>query len=477
MKLYSRTEKYNYKKNYLLIINNLSEINNLYFLDIYHKKLISSKLTNNTIFYFHTKSNFIIVNKITKQLNENILLENIRREGSRIYNILKLNNIKIINIKTCFNSKKTNNKIIVSYIEGLSLKGYEFLKYKSEKPKYRLEKIFAEMTKDETKEIQNILDGVCFTKNLINEPLSFLTAVQLSKEIKKINKNTKTKITILNKKQIHKIKMGGLLAVNKGSVDPPTFNIIEWKPKKHKNTKPVVLIGKGIVYDTGGLSLKPTANSMDRMKSDMSGAGVVIGSIYSIAKNNLPIHVIGLIPATDNRPSGNAYVPGDVVTMYNGSTVEVLNTDAEGRMLLADALAYAKRYNPGLVVDLATLTGSAASTTGIYGAIIMGNTKKNIQEIQEIGYKKNEKTVELPLWDDYKKELSSNIADIKNIGGNSAGAITAGKFLEHFTDYPWVHIDIAGVSHTVKSHYYYNSGATGFGVRLLYYFLKNYNEK
>ncbi len=271
--------------------------------------------------------------------------------------------------------------------------------------------------------------------------------------------------------------MGGLLAVNKGSIDPPTFNIIEWKPKKRKNTKPVILVGKGVVYDTGGLSLKPTANSMDRMKSDMSGAGVVIGAMYSIAKNNLPIHVIGLIPATDNRPSGNAYVPGDVVTMYSGSTVEVLNTDAEGRMLLADALAYAKKYNPELVIDLATLTGSAAHATGIYGAIVMGNTKKNIQKIQKIGYEINEKTVELPLWDDYKKELSSNIADIKNIGGNSAGAITAGKFLEHFTNYPWVHVDIAGVSHTMKSHYYYNPGATGFGVRLLYYFLKNYNEK
>ena len=168
--------------------------------------------------------------------------------------------------------------------------------------------------------------------------------------------------------------MGGLLAVNKGSVDPATFTIMEWKPENARNSKPIVLVGKGIVYDTGGLSLKPTANSMDLMKCDMGGAAAVSGAIYAIAKNNLPIHVIALVPATDNRPGGDAYAPGDVITMYSGKTVEVLNTDAEGRMILADALAYAKKFKPEVVIDLATLTGAAAVAVGKFHGLMIATT-------------------------------------------------------------------------------------------------------
>ena len=268
--------------------------------------------------------------------------------------------------------------------------------------------------------------------------------------------------------------MGGLLAVNQGSLDEPTFSILEWKPKNAKNKKPIILVGKGIVYDTGGLSLKPT-KGMDIMKVDMAGAGTVVGAMHAIASNKLPKHVIGLIPATDNRPSGNAYAPGDVVTMFNKLTVEVLNTDAEGRMILADALSYADKYNPELVIDLATLTGAAARAIGHFGIVSMHkNAEKYHSQLKESGNVTHERLAEMPFWDDYDTLLKSDVADIKNIGGPIAGAITAGKFLSNFINYPWIHLDIAGPAYVESSYGYRGKGATGMGVRLLYNFIKNF---
>jgi leucyl aminopeptidase len=268
--------------------------------------------------------------------------------------------------------------------------------------------------------------------------------------------------------------MGGLLAVNSGSQLPPTFTILEHKPKNAKNKKPYVLVGKGVVYDTGGLSLKPTAGSMDSMKSDMAGAAAVVGAIYAIAKNNLPIHVIGLIPATDNRPGEMAYTPGDVITLRGGITVEVLNTDAEGRLILGDALDYAKKYNPELVLDLATLTGAQVMAIGQYGAAIMGSAPQDVKnQLTTVGYDTHERVAEMPFWDEYDDLIKSDIADIKNVGGREGGCITAGKFLARFTDYPWIHLDIAGPSFLTSPEHYKPKGGTGYGVRLLYQFLKS----
>jgi leucyl aminopeptidase len=250
---------------------------------------------------------------------------------------------------------------------------------------------------------------------------------------------------------------------------------MEWKPKSAKNKKPIILVGKGVVYDTGGLSLKPTANSMDIMKCDMGGAAAVSCAIYAIAKAKIPIHIVGLVPATDNRPGGNAYAPGDVVTMFDGTTVEVLNTDAEGRMILADALAYAKKYKPELVIDAATLTGSAMRAIGSYGSVVMGTASETaFNKLEESGENTYERTVRFPFWDEYGEEIKSPIADIKNLGGASAGAITAGKFLEHFTDYPWIHVDIAGPAWADSDSGYLSKGGTGTGVRLFFDFVKNY---
>jgi leucyl aminopeptidase len=210
------------------------------------------------------------------------------------------------------------------------------------------------------------------------------------------------------------------------------------------------------------------------MKSDMGGAAAIVGTVLAIAKLKTPIHVIALIPATDNRPGQNAYAPGDIVTMYDGTTVEVLNTDAEGRMVLADALAYANKYEPELVIDAATLTGAAARAIGSFGIVAMGNAKqKEFKLLDKAGFQTYDRIVQFPFWDDYFEEMKSPIADLNNLGSGAAGMITAGKFLEHFTKYPYIHLDIAGPAYTHKKNGYYGLGGTGAGVRLLTEYLKS----
>lgn len=366
-----------------------------------------------------------------------------------------------------------SSKAIELFLEGLGLASYKFDKYLSDKKPATLKEVYTANSKVKIDELNAIIDATCWARDLVNEPVSYLNAPKLSMEIVNKCEGTGLKVEIFEKQKIETLKMGGLLAVNKGSVDPPTFTIVEWKPKNVKNKKPIVLVGKGIVYDTGGLSLKPTANSMDMMKCDMGGAAAMAGAIYGIAKLNLPLHVIALIPATDNRPGGNAYAPGDIITMFNGMTVEVLNTDAEGRMALADALAYSNKYKPELVIDAATLTGAAARAIGENAAVVMGNADQaEIDLMIESGYNVHDRVVQFPFWDEYGEQMKSPIADLKNLGGPSAGMITAGKFLENFTDSPYIHIDIAGPAFLQKNDGYRKKGGTGAGVRLLIEFLK-----
>lgn len=362
-----------------------------------------------------------------------------------------------------------------AFAEGLALSAYSFDKYFSKKEESPLSEIALQGAGEEERaELEAIVNGTFLARDLVNEPLSFLTAEQLAKEAEKAGAAYGFKVEVFNKKKIESLKMGGLLAVNRGSQDPPTFSVLEYNGSGDANAQPIVLVGKGVVYDTGGLSLKPTAGSMDSMKSDMAGAAAVIGAISVAAQMKLNKRIIGLIPATDNRPGEKAYVPGDVVKMFDGSTVEVLNTDAEGRMLLADALAYAKNYQPSLVLDLATLTGAAAIAIGKYGVVTMGTADdQDFQALAAAGDVVYERTARFPFWEEYDELLKSTIADQKNIGGREAGAITAGKFLEKFTDYPWIHIDIAGPAFLNAPHHYRTQGGTGVGVRLLYQFLKN----
>ena len=410
-----------------------------------------------------------------KEKNPNLHAEKCRLIGDKLTE--KLNHVKSVLIIDI----KKNQLEAIQIAEGMALSNYTFNQHKTNPKPNKLNTIYLckNSNKKHLEELQNIINAVYFTRNLVNEPFSHLTAINLANAAKNSGKKHGFKTTILNKKKIESLKMGGVLAVNKGSIDEPTFTIMEWKPKNYKNKKPIVLIGKGIVFDTGGLSLKPTANSMDIMKVDMAGAGTVIGAMQAIATNKLPVHVIGLTPATDNRPSGNAYAPGDVITMHSGKTVEVLNTDAEGRLILADALSFAKKYTPELVIDLATLTGSAAAAIGHYGIVSMHEgAEKEHSELKKIGESVHERLAEMPFWSDYDELIKSDVADIKNLGGPQAGAITAGKFLANFIDYPWIHLDIAGPSYTAKKYGYRGKGATAMGVRLLYQFIKiKYGKK
>ncbi|MGI8891932.1 MAG: leucyl aminopeptidase family protein [Bacteroidia bacterium] len=387
-----------------------------------------------------------------------------------------LNKYKVENIALA--DEGAGSDVTLAFAEGVALSNYQFSKYftgkkKKENSLKKISIVGGDASKEEINQLQIVVDATYLARDLVNEPLSYLTATQLTEEFRDMCKVAGVKITVWDKKKIVSEKMGGLLAVNKGSIDPPTFTIMEYKPSGAKNKKPIVLVGKGVVFDTGGLSLKPTANSMDMMKCDMAGAAAVGSAIYAVAKARLPIHIVALVPATDNRPDGNAYVPGDVITMYNGATVEVLNTDAEGRMILADALTYAKNYKPELVLDFATLTGAAAAAVGQYGIVCMGTAGKDVMdEMKEAGNEVYERLAEFPFWEEYDELIKSDIADMKNVGGPYGGAITAGKFLQRFTDYPWIHFDIAGPAFIKSNDSYRGKNGTGTAVRFIFEYLK-----
>lgn len=402
-----------------------------------------------------------------------LVLESARKAGSSLASEIRHYNTRQLTLASGID----DNEMLLAFAEGVFLGNYQFAKYKKEGNTSKLEQIrilSPSITDEELNSLQAVCEANLLARDLVNAPVSHLSAEDFSDEIRKLGKEAGFKVEVLNKTKIESLKMGGLLAVNAGSIDPPTFNILEWKPKNAVNTKPIILVGKGVVYDTGGLSIKSTPGSMDTMKSDMAGGAAVAGMLYALAKTKLPLYVVGLIPATDNRPGGRAVAPGDVITMHDGTTVEVLNTDAEGRLILADALSYAKKYEPELVLDFATLTGAAARAIGQYGTVFMGTAGEDIKnQLNESGKTTYERLVEFPMWDEYGEMVKSDIADLKNVSaGPSAGAITAGKFLEHFTDYPWLHFDIAGPSFLSSADTYRGKYATGVGVRLIMDFLK-----
>lgn len=433
------------------------------------------KKNDKKIITINTLSRIVSIVLIDETKNHYTNLETIRKYGNILSDTLnaeKLNSIYVLN-------ELPNADYSLAMAEGLALSNYQFIKHKPSEAKKEnsFKSIFLVDTKVNQLQISNIsiaIDATLKARDLVNEPVNFLNATQLSQAFKTMGKNAGFKVDVYNKSKIKQLKMGGLLAVNQGSVDEPTFTVMEYKPKNAKNKKPYVLVGKGVVYDTGGLSLKPTANSMDLMKCDMAGSAAVGCTLYAIAKAKLDIHVIGLVPATDNRPGYNAFAPGDIITMMDGSTVEMLNSDAEGRMILADALHFAKRYNPEMAIELSTLTGAAAAAIGQYGIVSMGTaTDEQKTKLTVSGLRMHERLVEFPFWDEYTDLLKSDIADQKNLGGPYGGAITAGKFLEKFTSYPYMHFDIAGPAFVTAKDSYRGKGGTGYGVRLLFDFFSN----
>jgi len=312
-----------------------------------------------------------------------------------------------------------------------------------------------------------IAKGVKLAKDLGNLPGNICNPTYLSNQAKHLGKDySSIKISVLDKAAMEKLKMGALLAVAKGSVEPPKLIVMEYNGGGKKQ-KPVVFVGKGITFDSGGISIKQAA-AMDEMKYDMCGAAAVLGVMAACAELQLPLNVIGVIPTCENKPDGNASNPGDIVTSMSGQTVEILNTDAEGRLILCDALTYCERYNPEKVIDIATLTGACVIALGHHVTGVMGNHNPLIHEILNAGKTSGDRAWGLPLLDEYQEQLKSNFADIPNVAGRDAGAITAACFLSRFTKkYHWAHMDIAGtawVSGEAK-------GATGRPVPLLTQFL------
>ncbi|MCX6287332.1 MAG: leucyl aminopeptidase [Bacteroidetes bacterium] len=443
-----------------------------------HKELKKDIISYNRL------ENWIYVYVIKDEKADHKRREECRKAGDKVGNMLNSQKAE----KVVIFDHENHPAETLAFAEGMALGNYQFLKYKQDKEKKntlrKIEIYSGSVTRepgtgsrDTNPDRLNIVNEAVYKcRDLINEPASYLTATVFSKEIEKLGKDCGAKVEVMNKKKLEVLQMGGILGVNKGSHEPPTFTVMEWKPADAVNKKPIVLVGKGIVFDSGGMNLKP-GDSMLNMKDDMSGAAAVALAVYAIAKAKLPVYVVGLMPATDNRLGTRAIVPGDVLKMHNGMTVEVLNTDAEGRLILADALSYARKYKPELVIDMATLTGAAVRAIGKFACAGMeARASEELLEITDSGFRTCERIVELPMWDEYGELIKSEFADLKNLGPGDAGTITAGKFLEKFTDYPYIHLDIAGPAFLDKADSYRGIGGTGFGVRLLFdYIMKRVN--
>ena len=371
---------------------------------------------------------------------------------------------------------------IEAIVRGADLGLYDFNTYKSEKKSFRpvLMKITInnKLVPSVNKIIKRgeiISNAIMLSRDLSNLPSNDCTPTYLAQRVKKISSSRPIKTTVFTTQKLKQLGFGGLLGVAQGSKQPPCFIIMEYSGGKRKE-KPIVFVGKTITFDTGGISIKPSA-SMDEMKHDKSGGATVIGIMQAVADLKLPVNVVGLIPATENMPGGSAYKPGDILTFYNKKTAEILNTDAEGRVILADALSYAQTYKPKMIIDFATLTGACIVALGTVASGMIGNDKKIMNLLMKSAEHTGEKVWELPLWDEYKKLIRSDVADIKNIGGRGAGTITAAAFLSHFVgEYPWVHLDIAGTAWTQEGtpkKSYIKKGATGVGVLLSIDFLRS----
>jgi len=371
-------------------------------------------------------------------------------------------------------------------VEGSVLGLYRFLKYKTNEESDRKKDITTITLLTETaasvKALQSgakagavIADSTSMVRDMVSCPPVDMTPAIVAAKAQELARQLGFTVRVLERAQMQKLGMGALLGVASGSVQPPKFIIIEYRKG---GKKPVIaLVGKTITFDSGGISIKPSEN-MDKMKDDMSGGAAVLGAIRTAAALKLPLNIVGLLPATENMPSGSAYKPGDVLRTLSGQTIEIINTDAEGRLILSDALAYACRYKPAVIVDIATLTGACRIALGQEATGMVGTDEKLKQKIREAGEKTGERVWELPLWEGYYDQIKSDIADMKNAGSRDGGVITAAALLSKYVQkYPWVHLDIAATSWTEKERPYTPKGATGIGMRLLTQFLRDYEKK
>ncbi len=370
--------------------------------------------------------------------------------------------------------------------EGFLLGSFRLLDYKTGdagKDNYALKQLtFALPDRKRLKVLQAavergqiIAEGQILARRLAFTPANDLTPRKYASKAQQLARKYGFKCKILDEKAIAAQKMGALLGVARGSVEPPRFIVLEYNGGR-TGQKPVVLVGKGVTFDSGGISLKPGMN-MHEMKQDMAGSAVVLSTVITAARLGLKLNLVGLIPATENMPSGQATRPGDIHVSRKGKTIEIINTDAEGRLILADALDYANEFNPQAVIDIATLTGATLYILGYSGAPIMGNNGRLLERIEAGAEATSERVWTLPIWDDFREQMKSSIADLVNSGGRPAGTLAAGAFLENFIgDWPWAHIDIAYVDLEPSGKAYVPKGATGFGVRLLTDVLANWKK-
>ena len=427
-------------------------------------------------FAFNQLSQWLCVSVVPKKKDLNLQVEAFRKLGAKILDFCDKEYIKDLQFVS-----DVQKEYAMGFVEGMLLASYTFDNYKTDAKQtiHPFDNLFVINPFVENNDIEEsivIARAVEKYRDLVNEPYCSLNAEGLATAFVNMSHEVGIEVEVWHKDKIEEEKMGGLLAVNQGSVDPPTFTIMRYRPEG-SNEDPLVLVGKGLVYDTGGLNLKP-GDYMNDMKEDMAGAAMMATAIYAIASLGLPIHVVGVFPSTDNRPGFNAYASGDIINMYDGTNVEVVNTDAEGRLILADALSYAKKLSPFLVVDAATLTGAAARAIGPFGiAAVEQEAKEYMAIMKEAGERAYERIAEFPFWSEYDELIKSDIADIKNCGPGEAGMITAGKFLAHFTDYPYIHLDIAGVAMFDRKRDYILKGASGYGLRLMVEFVKSLIEK
>src|SRR5918912_1463667 len=392
---------------------------------------------------------------------------------------LKAKEMGLADISVIPFSNKLDEGLIEAIAEGILLSLYSFKQYKtndeaSNSSGLRQVTLITNSESSNYQEIINnvnlVIQAVFFARDLGNLPPNECSPAYLANVAASLRNEYQMKTRIIERYEMESIKLAGVVAVGKGSNNPPKLIIIEYNGA-HGEQRPYLLVGKAVTFDTGGISLKP-GDKMDEMKFDKCGGCTVLGILKAASSLKIPVNIVGIIPCVENMPSATSYRPGDIIQMHNGKTVEVLNTDAEGRIILADAISYGiNSYSPKAIIDLATLTGACIIALGANVAAAIGTSKELITNLTRISQETGEKIWELPLFDEYHDQLRSNVADIKNIGGRPGGAITAAAFLSNFTEnIPWVHLDIAGTAWTQEGTYersYNPKGATGFGLRTI----------
>jgi len=416
------------------------------------------------------KAKNILVLGLGKEKDLN--LEVLRRGGAIVLKAAKGLNLKRVVNTLVLVSKLKAGESTQAVVEGTLLADYEFNRFKTKKEEKKVDSLVILTSQKVGAAVGKgvvLAEATNYVRDLVNLPAAVVTPSYLGREAMKL-KGGKTQVKVHGKKKIEKMKMGGLLAVGSGSAQEPKFIVINYKGGGKKT---IALVGKGITFDAGGLNIKPT-RYIEEMKQDMAGAGTVLGVIKAVQKLKLRVNILGVIPACENLVDGKSYKPGDILTAYNKKTIEVTNTDAEGRLILADALSFAEKQKPDVMIDLATLTGAVVVALGYWATGLLSKNEGLVKKLVKAGEESGERVWQLPMWDEYKDLVKSDIADVCNSHkGYDAGTIEGGMFLSNFVDkVAWAHLDIAGTAFFNEGKFYIPKGGTGAGVRLLVKYLE-----